>query len=383
MANIGKEGLAGGDLSQQLSNFKSTGGGGNAGGFMKGLSSISWGASAGNMISGLGSAVGNKYGEDFSEEQKASQSAIRGALAMIPGYGQLIAAATGAVDAIGSMTGTNLSNLDKNAAGRAGVGFSAGFNNAMNMLPGNSMIWGLMGGRTAGFKMSDEAESMEGGYAGTVGDLRTAESLANKRMLFQRNKSNEYIEEQRRNDFILNQIGQTNTMRKESDYYKDLNRQNINRYAGQNYMGVTVGRKGTKLMSIAEARAVIMSRQTAKDLQKFQNGGVVGIDSNILPEGALHARKNNLAELNPDLEDATKKGIPVMAAEGGEVGEQVAEIEHSEIIFRLEVTKRLEELREDGSEEAMIEAGKLITEELIENTQDNVGMITEEVENGK
>ena len=31
----------------------------------------------------------------------------------------------------------------------------------------------------------------------------------------------------------------------------------------------------------------------------------------------------------------------------------------------------------------MIEAGKLVTEELIENTQDNVGMITEEVENGK
>jgi hypothetical protein len=241
-----------------------------------------------------------------------------------------------------------------------------------------------MGGRTAGFKMSDEAESMEGGYAGTVGDLRAAESLANKRMLFQRKKSNEYIEEQRRNDFILNQIGQTNTMRKESDYYKDLNRQNINRYAGQNYLGVTVGRKGTKLMSIAEARAIIMARQAIKEeTQKFQNGGVVGIDSNILPEGALHARKNNLAELNPELEDATKKGIPVMAAEGGEVGEQVAEIEHSEIIFRLEVTKRLEELRKDGSEEAMIEAGKLIAEELIENTQDNVGMITEEVENGK
>lgn len=354
------------------------------GGFLGKLNSISWGAQAGDFISGIGSDIGNKYGDDFSEEQKASQSAIRGVLAMIPGYGQLIAAATGAVDAIGNMTGTNLSNIDKNAAGRAGVKFSSGFNNAMNKLPGNSMIWGLMGGRTAGFKMSDEAESMEGGYAGTVGDLRAAESLANKRMLFQRNKSNEYIEEQRRNDSILAQIGQTNTMRKESDYYKDLNRQNINRYAGQNYLGITVGRKGTKLMSIAEARAIIMARQSIKDdTQKLQNGGVVGIDSNILPEGALHARKNNLAELNSDLEDATKKGIPVMAAEGGEVGEQVAEIEHSEIIFRLEVTKRLEELREDGSEEAMIEAGKLIAEELIENTQDNVGMITEEVENGK
>lgn len=241
-----------------------------------------------------------------------------------------------------------------------------------------------MGGRTNGFQMSNEAEAMQSGYAGTVGDLRAAEDIANKRLLFQRNRANDYIEEQRRNDRLLTQIGETNTMRKQSDYYQDLNHQNINRYAGQNYLGVTVGKKGTKLMSLDEVRAIIMARQAIKnDTQKLQNGGVVGIDSNILPEGALHARKNNLAELNPDLEDATKKGIPVMAAEGGEVGEQVAEIEHSEIIFRLDVTKRLEELRKDGSEEAMIEAGKLIAEELIENTQDNVGMITEEVENGK
>jgi hypothetical protein len=39
--NIGKEGLAGGNLSQQLGNFKGVGGGGSAGGFMKGLNSIS------------------------------------------------------------------------------------------------------------------------------------------------------------------------------------------------------------------------------------------------------------------------------------------------------------------------------------------------------
>lgn len=240
-----------------------------------------------------------------------------------------------------------------------------------------------MGGRTNGFKMSDEAEAMESGYTGTVGDLRAAEDIASKRLLFQKQKANDYIEEQKRNDFILSKIGETNTMRKQSDYYQDLNRQNINRYAGQNYLGVTVGRKGTKLMSIDEVRAILALKHKDEDVEKFQNGGTIGIDTNVLPEGALHARKNNLAELNPDLEDATKKGIPVMAAEGGEVGEQVAEIENSEIIFRLDVTKRLEELRKDGSEEAMIEAGRLIAEELIENTQDNVGMITEEVENGK
>lgn len=355
--------------------------GNDSGGFLKGLNNMgSWGAMAGDTISGLGSAIGNKYGDDFSDSQKSSQSAIRKGLAMIPGYGQLIAAATGLVDAVGTATGTNLSNIDKDAAKRAGVGASATFNNLMNMLPGNSMIWGLMGSRTNSFKMSDEAEEMQAGYSGTVSGLRSAQELGNKRVLFQRNKINDYIQEQRGKDRLLTQINETNTMRKQSDYYQDLNHQNINRYAGQNYLGVTVGKRGMKLMTPEEVRAIIMLKHGP---DKFQNGGVIGIDTNILPEGALHARKNNLSDLNPDLEDATKKGIPVMAAEGGEIGEQVAEIEHSEIIFRLDVTKQLEELRKDGSEEAMIAAGKLIAEELIENTQDNVGMITEEVENGK
>ena len=90
-----------------------------------------------------------------------------------------------------------------------------------------------------------------------------------------------------------------------------------------------------------------------------------------------------LDEVNPELEDATKKGIPVMAADGGEIGEQIAEIERDELILRLEVTKKLEELMQDGSEEAMIEAGKILATEIMENTQDNVGAIESEVDNGK
>lgn len=373
-------GLAGGSAIDQLKNFKTAGTvakfGSGLGGGLKGFNGkISWGAKAGDIISGIGSAVGNKYGDDFSDEQKATQSAIRSAIAMIPGYGQIIAAATGAVDAIGTMTGTNLSNINKNSAARAGISGSAAFNNAMNMLPGNSMLWGIWGGRTAGYGMSEDAEELQAGYSGTVADLRAAGDLGNKRLLFGRRKANEFIEEARKKDEVLAQINETNTVKRQSDYYQDLNRQNINKYAGQNYLGVTVGKSGLKLMSVDKARAIIEARH---EVSKMQNGGVIGVDTNIVPEGALHARKNYLSELNPDLEDATKKGIPVMAADGGEIGEQVAEIEHSEIIFRLDVTKRLEELRKDGSEEAMLEAGKLIAEELIENTQDNVGMITEE-----
>ena len=338
-----------------------------------------WGSLAGDALSNIGSAIGNKYGDDFSDAQKASQSAIRKGLAMIPGYGQIIAAATGAVDAIGNMTGTNLSNLNQDSANRAGIGGSAKFNNVMNMLPGNSMLWGIWGGRTENYALSDTAEEMQSGYSGTVNDMRAASDIARKRLVFGRNKANSFIDTARNNDMLISQINETNTMRKQSNYYQDRAHQDINRYAGENYLNTRVGKSGMKLMSIEEVRAIIAKRQ---ETQKFQNGGVVGIDTNVLPEGALHAHKNNLSDLNPDLEDATKKGIPVMAAEGGEVGEQVAEIESNEIIFRLEVTKRLEELRKDGSEEAMIEAGKLVTEELIENTQDNTGQITEEVQNG-
>lgn len=374
-------------MQQQIDANKFKNGLSKIGGFMKSANGMgSWGAMAGDMLSGLGSAIGNKYGEDFSDQQKSTQSAIRQGLAMIPGYGQLIAAATGAVDAIGTATGLNLSNIDKNSANRAGIGGAAAFNNVMNSLPGNSMLWGWMGvalhGRTNNYKISNDAEEMQAGYSGTVGDLRAAGDLAGKNLLFGYRKANDFVDEARRNDRLLSQINETNTMRKQSDYYQDLQHQNINRYAGQNYLGVRVGKQGTKLMSIEQVRAIIQFNHQ-KETEKLQNGGVIGVDTNILPEGALHARKNGLADLNPELEDATKKGIPVMAVEGEQVQTQVAEIEHSEIIFRLEVTQKLEELRKDGSEEAMIEAGKLVTEELIENTQDNVGMITEEVENGK
>ena len=375
-------GLAGG-LSYRPKN--TAGANDTGGGFLKKLNGLgNWGAAGGDILSGLGSVIGNKYGDDFSDAQRSSQSAIRQGLAMIPGYGQLIAAATGLVDAIGTATGTNLSNVNQDSANRAGIGGSAKFNSVVNMLPGVSALaggFGLWSNRTNGFRMSDEAEEMQAGYSGTVGDMRAGQDIANKRLVFGSNKANNYIEQQRRNDRILAQINETNTMRKQSDYYQDLNHQNVNRYAGQNYLGTRIGKTGMKLMSLEEVRAILAKKQ---ETQKLQNGGEIpGIDTSILPEGALHARKNNLAELNPDLEDATKKGIPVMAAEGGEIGDQVAEIEGSEVIFRLDITKRLEELRKDGSEEAMIEAGKLIAEELIENTTDNVGMITEEVENGK
>jgi len=204
------------------------------------------GAKAGDLLAGIGSAIGgDKYGT-FSEDEQATQSAIRSGLSMIPVYGQAIAAATGLVDSIGSATGLNLSSVDKGTANRAGIQ-GTGFNKIMNMLPGNSMIWGglsaLFGNdRTKNFEVSDDVLSMSDGFSGTLKDINAAKDLSNKRLFFgQTDDANKFIDEQRRSTALLENIHKVNTQRKQSDYYQDLQSQNINRYAGQNYLNTHVG----------------------------------------------------------------------------------------------------------------------------------------------
>lgn len=124
-----------------------------------------------------------------------------------------------------------------------------------------------------------------------------------------------------------------------------------------------------------QAYDYINSNLLPEIIVKHQEGGSI----NIIPEGALHARKHNM-----DMEGITPKGIPVVSnKEGGEV-EQQAEIEREEIIFRLEVTKKLEELEEKyydeetsqrEKDECALEAGKLLVEEILYNTQDNTNKL--------
>ena len=100
-----------------------------------------------------------------------------------------------------------------------------------------------------------------------------------------------------------------------------------------------------------------------ESISKFQNGGSV----NVIPEGALHARLHHME----NADNLTKKGIPVIDNNGN----QQAEIEQNEIIFRKEVTKQIESLMEDGSDKAAIECGKLLAKEIIENTDDKTGLV--------
>lgn len=130
------------------------------------------------------------------------------------------------------------------------------------------------------------------------------------------------------------------------------------------------GQEGIKLHSIQEL--IDHAKQENPDTQLYKQGGQM----NVIPEGALHARLNHYDEVDEKLaEQVTDKGIAVVSVEeGGEIV-QHAEIEHSEIIFRKEVTDKLEKLRKEDTDESAIEAGKLLVDEIFNNTDDRVGLI--------
>ena len=111
--------------------------------------------------------------------------------------------------------------------------------------------------------------------------------------------------------------------------------------------------------------------ESTDEIPEFKEGGSV----NVIPEGALHARKHHM-----EMDGITKKGIPVVDNNGT----QQAEIENSELIIRLEVTQEIERLykiyySEESSkkekDEVALEAGKLLVNEILYNTIDNTNKL--------
>lgn len=108
--------------------------------------------------------------------------------------------------------------------------------------------------------------------------------------------------------------------------------------------------------------------------RSFKEGGK--LDMNIIPEGALHKNKHHLEEINPELEGTiTEKGIPVITTDG----EQKAEIEKEEIVFKKSTTEQLEEYYDQynnsKNDSIAIECGKFLVEEILKRTEDRTGLL--------
>ena len=280
-------------------------------------------------------------------------------------------------DGIIDAAGIRSNQISKDIKERTGITGAARFlNNSMNFLPGNLLAIG--GKKLTDSELSQETENIRGAFTGTLDDIDAAQSIGGSRVNFMlsrktRNKMNDYIKEQNWKNDLLTNISKTNTLRKQSDYAQNLNTQNINRNSGNTYQTMAVGKEGLKLPDREMLDAIY-----AKKVTICKDGGVIGVDSNVIPEGALHKELNHMEEHNEELDKViTDKGIAVVTTDKDGKIEQVAEIEKEEIVFRLELTKKIEELWHNGSQEAMLKAGKLLVKEIMGNTDDNTETLWE------
>ncbi len=269
---------------------------------------------------------------------------------------------------------------------------------------------GWFTGKTKKYEMSDALQSMSSSYGSTYALGTKAKKNSGAKLVFGKGKANRMIDNATVQDEAVQNIWQDaqDDFLSQGSMSQYINRNNIN--ALYNNQGLARAAKfGARLERMYKTKETLKSKSFFDSLElptqqipikqeggtlisdedffnsltlevaSFQKGG----EFNVIPEGALHARKHNME----GAEKLTKKGIPVVSeSEGGELDQQ-AEIERNEIIFRLDVTKKIEELynkfkeaeKQKEKDELAIEAGKLLAVEIIENTNDRTGLIQQVV----
>ena len=399
---------------------------------LKGLKAAQLGNVA--SLAGLGASIASEFMPEKTEYSGAKGSTTQKldtaydlastAVSFIPGVGTVIG---------GAMQVTKLLGQGINALG----GGTDGMTTADAILGSSFLNWtplGMIngfGGKTAHtIEKDDKAFNLVGSsYAGTQGKVDEAVTKSGKKYGLvssgARNRANDLIDRAKLEQFRVSNIAneaEVNRMMASTLNQEEYNNAQNQLNGGLDYYGIRAGKKGMALTKERIDRAKktrlkkIEEKVRMEEVAGFKEGGVLDLSweekpveisyksyeldlsweepelvisykeggkhqensdsednsqKNVIPEGALHARLHHM-----DQEGITKKGIPVVTEEKGGLV-QHAEIECNEIIFCLAVTKKIEELAKDGSEEAAIEAGKLLVEEILENTDDRTGLLKE------
>lgn len=311
-----------------------------------------------NIASQALGAIGNIGGPNGGEQAAAIKSGIRSVTDKLGPIGMVVGAADDLLGGIAGMAGKKLD------------GVSTG-DKVISSIPVIGNAASLFSSKLT--KHNFDRSSVASDYS--FNKEQAASDLGGKSILFGKRKKEKQIANAWSMYNKKADITDFNKKRLDSDAAMSLNTQNQLRFSGGQQL-YSLAKHGMKFPELDEARVIISRWSTnSTEPKKFQLGGKM----NLIPEGALHARKHNLEKINPELEgQITSKGIPVVAqGEGGVI--QQAEIEKEEVIFRKEFTDELERLykqyQDDSSDDIAIEAGKLICYELLKNTDDRSGLI--------
>lgn len=292
-----------------------------------------------------------------------SDMALQSGNPYLMAYGAIGKVTGGVTDALGGRA----SDYTQSQMKAIGLGDDGGLKAAnwgqhiLNSIPGMELLGNFNTKKLSNAEISADSEAVRGGYGGALAQMDAASELGGTGLSWMFGSAQDRIEkkiqEANRKNQLLTGISRAATLQKQNDLSQEINSQNQKKYFGS--ADIQLSKEGSK---VPENGIETPSKEDEK---------LPGIDTNVIPEGALHAHKNHLEEQNEGLDKVTEKGIPIIATDEKGDYTQLAEIEKEEIIFRLKLTKKIEELMEDGSEKAMIRAGKILAREIMCNTDDN------------
>lgn len=334
-------------------------------------------------IAGPKSEYGGKYG-NLAKSLDSVYDTVSNVVGMIPGWGQaasLIMKGAGLVNNI-----ANKINLGTDGMSKQDVFLGT------PLLAPLGWINGGLGSRTKSYVYNKQLfNQLNGSYGNALDYANQANDLQRKKFGLtsggKKKYANNLIDESIRQVKIMEDIAENATDR--SNIAKSMtmfnNMRNNFELSGSYNYGLQAAKNGAKL---SQARQILKKykKQQINSLQKggeiiqeysvielvtpeiesFKQGGTI----NVIPDGALHAHKNHMG-----LDNITPKGIPVVDNDN----EQQAEIEREELILIKSVTEKLEELykkyQESQDDDIAIEAGKLLVEQILHNTQDNTNKL--------
>lgn len=245
---------------------------------------------------------------------------------------------------------------------------------AWSKIPFATTFATALGGTASKYNGVNNHRGIDSGFAGVNNKIGEAQYRSGSH--FGIGKANAAVENATRMNRDLNAIQMQTDMamnNQAGQLYSDNLSQQYYGYQPRILTSV-FAKTGIKLPTVQECREKLARAM------KFKDGGK--LEPNVIPEGALHKNKHHIEEVNEDLEgQITKKGIPVISyTKDGEV-EQHAEIEKNEITFSKPVTEQIEkyykEYEENQSDEAAIECGKFLVDQILHNTIDNTGLLKE------
>lgn len=337
-----------------------------------------WGSNGGFQAIGNAASIISNASTEQSALSNGINQGIHAGLNTIGPMGMAISAGLKIFDSVGGALGAKIDTLDETDASKAGLTGANTANQVIGGIPGVGTLAGAFAGKTDKGYKSYQTESAADAFGGSVDAINSAVKMGGKKMLFGRKKANRYIREQNEKNRKITSIVEQNKLSSQNSIGDTIAANMQNLYSGYQPK-LVLSKHGMKFPELIKAKELVnsLSIKSTKtsNLQKFQLGGKM----NLIPEGALHARKHDIASSDPDLKgQITTKGIPVISeSEGGVI--QHAEIEKEEWTLRKEFTDQLEDLykkyQENPSDELAIEAGKLICYELLKNTDDRSGLI--------